>query len=422
MSIDIEQFKIKRLIKQLSSIRGVGGTSLISLILPSGENINKVNKKLTDEYGAAANIKSRVNRLSVLSAITSVQERLKFYKFIPENGLICYCGEAQLEDGKLKKINIVFEPYKPITTSLYMCDNRFHIDCLNTILTSNDKFGFIIVSGGDFLTAIVENDNKTILHTLSLELPKKHSKGGQSSVRFARLRIEAKHNYLTKISEITTNCFITNNLPNVNALIVAGPSNLKNELIEHTNFDQRLKPIINKVVDISYGMENGLNECITKCSDVMSNFKLIKERKILLEFQTHIAKDSGKYVFGINETMNALELRAIEKLILWDECSILRIVGKSGKIYYKDSSAKHRAEGDKKMSIDEDIVEETLIIDYLSEKYKDLGCELYFISDKTSEGSSFKNSFIIGGILRYSLDMTELEETLDDSLNEDDFW
>ena len=107
MSIDIEQFKIKRLIKQLSTIRGVGGTSLISLILPSGENINKVNKKLTDEYGAAANIKSRVNRLSVLSAITSVQERLKFYKFIPENGLICYCGEAQLEDGKLKKINII---------------------------------------------------------------------------------------------------------------------------------------------------------------------------------------------------------------------------------------------------------------------------------------------------------------------------
>jgi len=414
MSVDIEQFKIKRLIKQLSSIKGIGGTSLISLILPSGENINKVNKKLTDEYGAAANIKSRVNRLSVLSAITSVQERLKFYKMVPPNGLVCFCGEAQLDDGKLKKINIVFEPYKPITTSLYMCDSRFHIDCLNTLLTSNDKFGFIIVSGGDFLTATVENDNRTILHTLSLELPKKHSKGGQSSVRFSRLRIEAIHNYLTKISELCTNCFINNNVPNVNALIVAGPSNLKHELIAHTNFDQRLKPIISKVVDISYGMENGLNECITKCSDIMSNFKLIKERKILLEFQTHIAKDSGKYVFGINETMNSLELRALEKLILWDECPLLRLTGKSGKIYYKDST--------KKLSIEEDIVDEVLLIDYLSEKYKDLGCELYFISDKTSEGSSFKNSFIIGGILRYSLDMSELEETLDDSLNEDDFW
>jgi peptide subunit release factor 1 (eRF1) len=32
---------------------------------------------LADEFGTASNIKSRVNRLSVLSAITSVQQRLK---------------------------------------------------------------------------------------------------------------------------------------------------------------------------------------------------------------------------------------------------------------------------------------------------------------------------------------------------------
>merc|ERR1719320_2093109 len=34
---------------------------------------------LTEEYGTASNIKSRVNKLSVLGAITSVQQRLKRY-------------------------------------------------------------------------------------------------------------------------------------------------------------------------------------------------------------------------------------------------------------------------------------------------------------------------------------------------------
>ena len=34
---------------------------------------------LADEFGTASNIKSRVNRLSVLGAITSVQQRLKLY-------------------------------------------------------------------------------------------------------------------------------------------------------------------------------------------------------------------------------------------------------------------------------------------------------------------------------------------------------
>ena len=36
-------------------------------------------KMLADEYGTASNIKSRVNRLSVLSAITSTQQRLKLF-------------------------------------------------------------------------------------------------------------------------------------------------------------------------------------------------------------------------------------------------------------------------------------------------------------------------------------------------------
>ena len=74
--LDIEMWKIKKIIKNLSDVRG-NGTSLISLILPPKEQISKINKMLTEEYGTASNIKSRVNRLSVLSAITSTQQKLK---------------------------------------------------------------------------------------------------------------------------------------------------------------------------------------------------------------------------------------------------------------------------------------------------------------------------------------------------------
>ena len=49
------------------------GTSMISLIIPPKGAISQVTKMLTEEYGTASNIKSRVNRLSVLSAITSTQ-------------------------------------------------------------------------------------------------------------------------------------------------------------------------------------------------------------------------------------------------------------------------------------------------------------------------------------------------------------
>jgi peptide chain release factor subunit 1 len=115
---------------------------MISLLIPPRDQISRVNKMLGDEFGTASNIKvllpksfkllilffqNRVNRLSVLSAITSGQQRLKLYNKVPTNGLVIYCGTIETDDGKEKRVSIDFEPFKPINTSLYMCDNKFHI-------------------------------------------------------------------------------------------------------------------------------------------------------------------------------------------------------------------------------------------------------------------------------------------------------
>ena len=43
---------------------------------------------------------------------------------VPTNGLVIYCGTIVTEEGKEKKVNIDFEPFKPINTSLYLCDNK----------------------------------------------------------------------------------------------------------------------------------------------------------------------------------------------------------------------------------------------------------------------------------------------------------
>jgi peptide chain release factor subunit 1 len=96
---------------------------------------------LANEYGTASNIKSRVNRQSVLGAITSAQQRLKLYTRlgVPPNGLVIYTGTVMTDDGKEKKMNIDFEPFKPINTSLYLCDNKFHTEALNELLEADNK-------------------------------------------------------------------------------------------------------------------------------------------------------------------------------------------------------------------------------------------------------------------------------------------
>lgn len=67
----------------LSSIHGYS---------PPRSQISQATGMLQTEYGTASNIKSRVNRLSVLAAITSTQQRLKLYNRVPPNGLVVYCG------------------------------------------------------------------------------------------------------------------------------------------------------------------------------------------------------------------------------------------------------------------------------------------------------------------------------------------
>lgn len=69
--------------------------------------ISQLQSMLTQEYGTASNIKSRVNRLSVLAAITSTQQRLKLYSKTPPNGLIIYCGTILTDEGKEKKVRRV---------------------------------------------------------------------------------------------------------------------------------------------------------------------------------------------------------------------------------------------------------------------------------------------------------------------------
>jgi peptide chain release factor subunit 1 len=66
---------------------------------------------LGDEFGTASNIKNRVNRQSVLGAITSAQQRLKLHNKVPPNGLVLYTGTIVTDDGKEKKV--------PCTSSIF---------------------------------------------------------------------------------------------------------------------------------------------------------------------------------------------------------------------------------------------------------------------------------------------------------------
>ncbi|PVU96178.1 hypothetical protein BB561_001347 [Smittium simulii] len=417
---NVELWKMKRLIKNLEQARG-NGTSMISLVLPPRSQISQTVKMLADEYGTASNIKSRVNRLSVLSAITSAQQRLKLYNKIPNNGLVVYCGTIITDEGKEKKVNIDFEPFKPINTSLYMCDNKFHVEALSELLESDNKFGFIIMDGNGSLFASLSGNTREILHKFSIELPKKHGRGGQSALRFARLREEKRHNYVRKVSEIATQVFITNDKVNVTGLILAGSADFKADLVKSDMLDQRLAAKVLKLVDVSYGGENGFNQAIDLSQEVLQNVKFMQEKKLISSYFDEISLDTGKTVYGVEDTLKALEMGAIETLIVWENLDISRLSLKiaNGDIIFKNLTKEQELNKDNLLdpetNTEAEIVNRKPLLEWIAETYKDYGASLEFITNRSTEGSQFVRGFGgIGGILRYKLDVADLGGDDDD--------
>jgi len=423
---NIEMWKVKKLIKRLTEARG-NGTSMISLILPPKDQISRAAKMLAEEFGTASNIKSRVNRQSVLSAITSTQQRLKLYNKVPPNGLVVYCGEIITAEGKERKINIDFEPFKPINTSLYLCDNKFHTEALSELLESDQKFGFIIMDGNGALFGTLSGNTRDILHKFTVDLPKKHGRGGQSALRFARLREEKRHNYVRKVAEVAVQNFITADKVNVAGLILAGSADFKTELNQSDLFDGRLQSKVVKVVDVSYGGENGFNQAIELSAETLSNVKFIQEKKLIGKYFEEISQDSGKVCYGIEDTLKALEAGAAETLIIFENLEITRWTLKSSEgseivlNTNKQQETQREQFMDKATGQEMEIVEQISFLEWIAEKYKDFGAALEFVSDRSSEGNQFVKGFGgIGALLRYKLNFEQLAEVDDDDEFYDD--
>lgn len=391
---------------------------MISLILPPKSQVAQAAKLLQEEYGTASNIKSRVNRLSVLSAITSTQQRLKLYSRVPTNGLVLYCGTILTEEGKEKQVTIDFEPFKPINTSLYLCDNKFHTECLRELLEDDDKFGFIIMDGNGCLYGTLSGNTRDVLHKFGVDLPKKHGRGGQSALRFARLRMEKRHNYVRKCAELAVQFFISSDRPNVKGLVLAGSADFKTELQNTEMFDARLKAVIIKTVDVSYGGENGFNQAIALSAESLSNVKFIQEKELISAYFDEIARDTGKYCFAIKDTMTALEMSAVERLIVWEDLDLIRyelVNGSTGekKVLYlktedeKDASLFRDAE----TNVELDVADKMPMVEWLANHYKEYGASLEFITDRSQEGSQFCKGFGgIGAILRWKVNFMELAD------------
>jgi peptide chain release factor subunit 1 len=241
--------------------------------------------------------------------------------------------------------------------------------------------------------------------------------------------MEKRHNYVRKVAEVAVQLFITNDKPNIAGLILAGSADFKSELSQSDMFDPRLQARLIKIVDVSYGGENGFNQAIELSAEVLSNVKFIQEKKLISRYFDEINQDSGKYVIGVNETLVALELGAIEILIVWENLDVTRYVLRNANtdekkiLHLRPDQEKDKSHFmDKETGTELELVESSSLIDWLAGEYKNFGATLEIITDKSQEGAQFVGGFGgIGGILRYKTELTIAEYNDEGEYNYDDF-
>jgi len=56
----LKKLHLRRLLDELDNSTGEGATSMISLVIPAGGNLNRTKDKISTEIGDASCIKSRV--------------------------------------------------------------------------------------------------------------------------------------------------------------------------------------------------------------------------------------------------------------------------------------------------------------------------------------------------------------------------
>jgi peptide chain release factor subunit 1 len=317
----VDRYKFRRFVEFLESRQG-RGTELVTLYIPPGKRIDEVIGYLRQELSTASNIKSKGTRKAVMDAIESAIQRLKLFNDSGPNGLIIFSGAIPQNGEGTEKIEVYhLHPPQPINFFLYRCDSKFYLDPLKDLLKEKETYGIIAMDNEDAAIAVLRGKMIIELRTYTSGIPGKHRAGGQSSRRFERLREQALQDYYSRLAEHANEIFL--NYPDLKAIIIAGPGPTKEVFAKEGKLHYTLRDKIH-VIDTSYAGEEGVREAIDRAADILSNLRLVKERRLVEDLMRRVATQNT-VIYGLDSVRQALQGRQLELLLISEELDLFEV-------------------------------------------------------------------------------------------------
>ena len=410
----VKLYKIRKILDELSQKTG-RGTELISLYIPTGKQLHEVITNLREEQGTADNIKSDLTRTHVVDSISKVLQRLKLYKKTPERGLVIFSGALPPEGGGPLGSEVVkvyeIDPPKVLKTFLYRCDDHFHVDILKDMLKDENLIGFLAIDAKDTGWGLLHGDKIEVLKETGSGVAGKHRQGGQSAKRFQKLREMELTYYFNRVAEITKEYFI--DIYPIKGLIISGPGPTKEDFINGNYLEYRLKEMVLGTIDASYAGSEGIREAFSKSTELLSDFRMVEEKKMVEELFKHINNNSGLAAYGLKEIINLLKKNVVSQIIISGDIDLHRIEIKCKRCNNMTEEIVERIQVIPKKtellnlpcpnckSKDSEAATQD-IIDYFALIATKTGTKIEVVSGKAEHGMMLSSLGKIGAILRYN--------------------
>jgi len=308
-----EKFELEEFVERMKSYKA-RHTELITVLVPSGFDINLITKQLESEKSTSTNIKSTTTKKNVQDALESLIRVTKGMRQAPKNGVGLFAGNVSQTEGQDEFITEVFEPPEELGIRLYRCDQTFVLDPFDEMIEEKEIYGLIVIDRKEAALGLLIGKKIKLLNHFDSFVPGKTHKGGQSSARYGRIREGLAKEFFRKIAEVAKQEFF--DMKNLKGLLVGGPGPTKEDFLKEGNLVTALHEKVVAVKDIGYADEHGL-ELLVECSgDVLAEQEIIYEKKILEKFFNMLGKQKDKTAYGMDEVEKALNLGAVDTLFL----------------------------------------------------------------------------------------------------------
>ena len=410
----VKMYRIRKLLAELSRKRG-RGTELISVYIPKNRQLHEVISTLQSEQGTASNIKSDLTRTHVVDSLAKVIQRLKLYKKTPERGLVVFCGALPPDESAPIGSEVLeiyeIDPIKDLRQYLYRCADHFHVEILKDMLRDDNAIGFLAIDAKDCGWGLLRGDRLEVLSQTGSGVAGKHRQGGQSAKRFQKLREMELTYYFNRVAKTTQELFL--DIHKVKGMIVSGPGPNKEEIIKGNHLEYRHKDMILSTIDSSYSGAEGVREAFAKSSDVLSDFRLMEEKKFVENLFRDINRRSGLAAYGMKDILNHISNNVAQTVLRSDDIDLNRIVATCRRCNTEQVAMVERVKviSTKNGFVSspcpscksEDIqVTEQDIIDYLSLICSKIGATVEVISGKSEHGAMLSSLGKVAAMLRYN--------------------